>query len=404
MEINKLNEIIDKRREELKDKNYNYSFYTRINCCWNKLLKYLKENNLTYNTESKKGFLKLQEELTRKKDFYYVKYAIEAIDDIENAKSNKSGYAIKLEKTYNHSKINNALIDKYLNEISEYSSKSTYSQKKKYIHRIISHFESLNVMDISKISKEYILDYNNYCLKFDNYSIKKCYKWIFKDFILFMYNNNIIDKNYSLLLDKIKTPIKKLPTTWNKEELKKIVDNLDDSTGINSRNKAMALIAIRLGIRFIDIKNLKFENINWKENKICFTQIKTNKYLEVPLIEDVGNAIINYVNNYRPKSDLPYIFITHDSYVKKLSDQFSIREYLIDTYKKAKIDYLSKNKKGIHSFRHALASNMLSSGIPLSIISSTLGHSNTNSTKVYFSISYDLLRKCCLDVPEGLDE
>ena len=115
----------------------------------------------------------------------------------------------------------------------------------------------------------------------------------------------------------------------------------------------------------------------------------------------MGDAIIEYIKNARPKSDSRYIFITHDEYLTKLSNGFNIRKYLIKTYKISKVDYLSKEKKGIHTFRHALASNMLKKGIPLNIISSTLGHANSNSTKTYLRVDIDKLKECCLEVPYG---
>mgnify|MGYP002623215901 CR=1 FL=1 len=203
-----------------------------------------------------------------------------------------------------------------------------------------------------------------------------------------------------MMFDKFSKPNKKLHNIWTKEEIEKIVNNLSDNTDTETRDKAIALLAIRLGIRFIDIKNLKFDNINWAENKICFTQSKTNKYVELPLPEQVGLAIINYIKNARPKSKTKYIFITHDYYHEKLSDSFNIHKYLIDAYEKANVEYLNKDRKGIHLFRHTLASNMLENGIPLDIISSTLGHANSDSSKDYLMISNNLLEKCCLDIPE----
>ena len=162
----------------------------------------------------------------------------------------------------------------------------------------------------------------------------------------------------------------------------------------------MALLTIRLGIRFIDVKNLKFENIDWKDNKIKFIQRKTNAYIELPLSDEIGKAIIKYIKKARPKTKEKYIFVSHDEYVNQLSDSFNIRDYLMDAYKKSGVDYLSKTNKGIHTFRHALATNMLKSGTPLDIISSTLGHLNTNSSKVYIGLDDDLLKSCCLDLKE----
>ena len=92
----------------------------------------------------------------------------------------------------------------------------------------------------------------------------------FKRFLYFLYEEHYLSINYSYLIDKLQSSTKKLPVTWNQEEIEKIVNALDDETDIEIRNKAMCLLTIRLGIRFIDVKNLKFENIDWKKNEIKF--------------------------------------------------------------------------------------------------------------------------------------
>jgi len=52
----------------------------------------------------------------------------------------------------------------------------------------------------------------------------------------------------------------------------------------------------------------------------------------------------------------------------------------------------------MHSLRHGLASAMLEKGIPLPVISHTLGHADINSTEVYLRIDLNQLRKCALEV------
>ena len=57
----------------------------------------------------------------------------------------------------------------------------------------------------------------------------------------------------------------------------------------------MFLLASRLGLRVSDIVNLKFENIDWDLNTINLEQIKTKKCIELPLLADIGEAIIDYL-------------------------------------------------------------------------------------------------------------
>lgn len=257
-----------------------------------------------------------------------------------------------------------------------------------------------NINDYSKLDIESVNKMKQFSLSFELYSQKKKFNWTLRDFLLFLYDEKYISINYSYLIDKLQVNIKKLPVTWSQDEIEKIVENLPDNTDIEIRNKAMCLLTIRLGIRFIDVKNLQFENIDWNNNIIEFNQVKTGNYLKLPLPEEVGSAIIRYIKEARPNSLEKYIFIFHNETVSKLSDSFNIREYLFEAYIKAGINYLSKTNKGIHNFRHALATNMLKNDVPLDIISSILGHEGINSAKTYISLNDKLLEECCIDLED----
>lgn len=55
------------------------------------------------------------------------------------------------------------------------------------------------------------------------------------------------------------------------------------------------MIFLRLGIRVSDVCRLKFENDFMEENKIDSFNIKQAHLLELPILADVGNAIIDYL-------------------------------------------------------------------------------------------------------------
>ena len=58
---------------------------------------------------------------------------------------------------------------------------------------------------------------------------------------------------------------------------------------------------------------------------------------------------------------------------------------------------------GSHALRHSLATNLLEGNVSLPVISSVLGHSSTESTKVYLSVDIQSLLYCSHDVPEVKD-
>jgi integrase len=186
-----------------------------------------------------------------------------------------------------------------------------------------------------------------------------------------------------------------VPTITSEEE-QKLLDAEDRTTASGKRNHAMFLLALRTGLRSIDIVNLKMGDIQWKSNTIQIVQAKTGVPLVLPLLTDVGNAIADYVLNGRPDSELPYLFLRTRAPYRKLSGRSNCYGVSCKMMKAAGIRQGKQDRKGFHCLRHSLAARLLSEETPLPIISSILGHRDKDSTKIYLSTDLVHLHACAL--------
>lgn len=131
-------------------------------------------------------------------------------------------------------------------------------------------------------------------------------------FFRFLYQEGIMPDDLAAKMPMVKARKQTaIPSVWTHEELKQLVGAIDRESPKGRRDYAIILIACRLGLRCTDIKNLCFENFNWTEKKICFTQSKTGQPMELPLVPDVGWAVIDYLKYGRPKVDSSRIFVRH---------------------------------------------------------------------------------------------
>ncbi|MGA2572566.1 MAG: site-specific integrase [Terracidiphilus sp.] len=186
-----------------------------------------------------------------------------------------------------------------------------------------------------------------------------------------------------------------VPTITSEEE-QKLLGAEDRTTASGKRNYAMFLLALRTGLRSIDIVNLKMGDIQWKSNTIEIVQAKTGVPLVLPLLTDVGNAIADYVLSGRPDSQQPYIFLHARAPYQKLSGRSNCYGVSCKMMKAAGIRQGKQDRKGFHCLRHSLAARLLSEETPLPIISSILGHRDKDSTKIYLSTDLMHLRACAL--------
>src|SRR5690606_16535955 len=130
-------------------------------------------------------------------------------------------------------------------------------------------------------------------------------------FMRYLFKQNLTVIDYSTKIPRYKTVAQpKIPSLYSKEEVERLLASVDRSSPIGKRNFAIILFAARLGLRASDISRLKFENINWDTNTIAINQVKTGKQLQLPLLPDIGNAVIDYLQYGRPDSEEPYVFLT----------------------------------------------------------------------------------------------
>jgi len=220
-------------------------------------------------------------------------------------------------------------------------------------------------------------------------------------FIRYLCSQELLSNNNSeqwmsvLPLRQVHQP--KIPSVYSREEVEALIGAIDRGSPQGKRDYAMILLASRYGIRISDIIGLRFCNLDWASNRIVLFQQKTGKKAVFPLSEEVGSAIIDYLQYSRPKIDLPYIFITAHAPYKELTSNgmgIAIKDY----FRTAGVNFTHK-KHGPHSLRHSLASNLLKSNVALPVISEILGHSNTETAMEYLRIDMNLLRQCALEVP-----
>ena len=275
--------------------------------------------------------------------------------------------------------------------------KSTISIHECHLSRFLRFLRNSNIEAITSIGLIHILDY----IKSISISTKASPRMsiqVLLGFFRYLHNKRILEMDFSIMIPKCNyKPQPKLPSTYSKEEVEKLIASVERSSFMGRRDYAIILLAARLGLRNSDITNLKFENLFWEQNMIRLVQFKTDKEIELPLLPEVGNAIIDYLKYSRPHSDNPFVFLTSRSPIKPLTIM-GVTSLVQRSFARADID--TKNRHhGPHALRHSLAARLLEQQTMLPVISEVLGHKNTESTRFYLCVNITSMRQCALDVP-----
>lgn len=214
----------------------------------------------------------------------------------------------------------------------------------------------------------------------------------------FWFENNVTKEDKSEYMASFKYMRKeRIPSFYEKGEVMAIEKSVDQTSGVGKRDYAMLLLATRLGLRASDIAGLKVDDIDWRNNVIRLVQYKTGQPIELPLLADVGNAIIRYLKGGRPQTTSRQVFLASRAPYSVLGRQ-GVGSAINRLISNAGIN-LKNRRHGPHSMRHSLATAMLKNGTTMPVISESLGHMSTKTTMTYLKIDINSLMGCALPVP-----
>lgn len=189
----------------------------------------------------------------------------------------------------------------------------------------------------------------------------------------------------------------RIPSVWNPGDVTRIVEAIDRSNPCGKRDYAIILLVARLGLRGIDVKRLEFADFDWPGNQLSVTQAKTGRRVALPLLKEVGWAVIDYIRHGRPACDCPQVFVRHTAPIGPFSDQDHLHQILVKHARVAHVPLGEQRRHGMHSLRHSLATRLMEDGTPVELIADILGHQSVASTRVYLKSSLGLLATCALD-------
>jgi site-specific recombinase XerD len=295
-----------------------------------------------------------------------------------------------------------SLITDFLNKkIEKRLSKCSFHSYHRNLSKFLNYCDQKGVTAINEIDLTLILHFiKEVSQKKDNTStLMESLLRSLRGFMKFLFEEKHLTIDYSPKIPRYKSIRQpKLPSTYTKEEIEKLITSVDRSTPMGKRNYVIILLAARLGLRASDICNLKFNNLFWDTSTIKIKQLKTGKELELPMLAGIGNAIIDYLRYGRIKSEEPYVLLTAKPPCRSFSTSNVVTHVVQRAFKKAGID-INNRRFGPHSLRHSLGFRMLEKNTILPIISEVLGHDTTESTKYYLRIDLESMKQCILDVP-----
>lgn len=201
-----------------------------------------------------------------------------------------------------------------------------------------------------------------------------------------------------------------LPRALPWDTVQALLKAVDRTTPMGRRDYAMFLLIATYGLRACEVVTLTLDDVEWRAGRLRIPQRKTRSSLWLPLTDDVGAALLDYLRQGRSalavrRQRVPFrggplpiyreLFLRHRTPVGVLKPT-AVTEAFQAWSKRSG---LAIPFQGAHCLRHSYAVYLLRSGISLKTIGDLLGHRTLESTCVYLRLAVEDLREVALDLP-----
>jgi integrase/recombinase XerD len=184
-----------------------------------------------------------------------------------------------------------------------------------------------------------------------------------------------------------------LPASMSQADVGALLEACDRSTPAGKRDRAMLALLARLGLRSGEVTGLQLDDIDWRAGEVT-VRGKARRQDRLPLPVEVGEAIVDYLSDGRPRLECRRLFLTVYAPHRPIAPS-SVTNIVYRACRRAGLSQV-----GGHRLRHALATEMLRQGGDLVEIAQVLRQSDLGTTSGYAKVDRLALRAVAQPWPE----
>jgi site-specific recombinase XerD len=188
-----------------------------------------------------------------------------------------------------------------------------------------------------------------------------------------------------------------LPRYIAAADVERVIASCDATKAHGVRDRAILLLLARLGLRAGDIVAMRLCDLDWDEGTVR-VRGKGRKDVRLPLPQDAGDALLEYLVHARPAADTDRVFLCAQAPIRPFASTCVVSDVVRLALRRAGIT--DPPSKGAHLLRHSAATTMLREGVSLDVIASVLRHGSTETTAYYAKVDVNLLQQVAQPWPE----
>jgi integrase/recombinase XerD len=180
-----------------------------------------------------------------------------------------------------------------------------------------------------------------------------------------------------------------LPSSPTWEEVQRLLKTTEGNHPTDIRDRAILLLLAVYGLRAGEVGRLRLADLDWERETLTITHNKNDRLQQFPLTKVVGQAVLRYLREVRPRSEHREVFLSMRAPIRPLPSGALFQ--LVN--RRMKSLHLPIMHHGPHALRHACATRLINCGISLKAIADQLGHRNLETTRIYAKVDLTRLRE-----------
>jgi integrase/recombinase XerD len=193
------------------------------------------------------------------------------------------------------------------------------------------------------------------------------------------------------LAEAIRSPrvysLDSLPSGPSWDDVKRLLALTEGDSRSDIRDRAILMLLAMYGLRAGEVRRLRLEDFDWEGELLSVRCSKTRKGRVFPLCRPVGDAVLRYIREVRPRTSHREVFLSLHGPIQPFTHIWPIVAHRLRHLG------VTTTHHGPHALRHACATHLLAEGLSLKQIGDHLGHSDPDATRIYAKVDINGLRQ-----------
>ena len=184
-------------------------------------------------------------------------------------------------------------------------------------------------------------------------------------------------------------PGETIPKGLDRDEVVRLLATTEGDRPADVRARAILMLLITYGLRAGEVAGLRLDDLDWVEERLQVRCAKPGRTHHYPLSRGVGQTVLRYLREVRPRCPERRLFLTLSAPVRPMTGQ------TVSNVVRGRVDRIgiAGRRRGAHALRHGTAQHLLDHGLSMKEVGDYLGHRSVSATAAYARVQLDTLRE-----------